>query len=109
MDTILRPKYSKYLHSKIELRRLRIYLQRIKLLINWDIFKGIQRVKGILKRIELQKQIFIIELENNYGQANLVPKDLSQDHLAYSFRFYDPLIRIVQNNMCEDLQSNIAI
>lgn len=35
------------------------------------------------------------------GSEVFIPKDLSQDQLPLSFRFYDPLIQIVQTRMSE--------
>ena len=36
------------------------------------------------------------------GSEAFIPKMLSQDHLPLSFRFYDPIIKIVQRLMTED-------
>ena len=33
------------------------------------------------------------------GDEALIPKELSQDQLPYSFRFYDPIIAIIQDNV----------
>jgi len=44
--------------------------------------------------IEIQKHFFILELEQ--GKEVTIPKILAQDDLAYSFRYYDAIIHMVQ-------------
>lgn len=63
---------------------------------------GIFYLMGILKYIEIVKEIFIMEMQ--YGNVVIIPKELSQDHFPQSFRYYDPIIRIIQTNMCETIQ-----
>lgn len=65
----------------------------MKLIINFGLSKGIIYVKAILKRIEIQKEMFVSELLK--GDAVYIPWDLSQDNLPWSFRFYDPIIQII--------------
>ena len=56
--------------------------------------QGTLFLEAVLKKINIVKELFIQELEQ--GKDCFIPKDLSQDHLPYSFRYYDPIIRIVQ-------------
>ena len=51
----------------------------------------------MLKKIELVKRKFVMELE--LGQEVLIPRELSQNNLSYSFRFFDPIFHIVQEMM----------
>jgi hypothetical protein len=69
------------------------------LLLSLKAVKGELYLLILLKTIELSKQIFVLELEQ--GLAVFIPRELSQDSLALSYRFYDPILRIVYK-MCSD-------
>ena len=47
----------------------------------------------MLERIKLAKQLFTQEIEQ--GSEAYIPVELSQKELPLSFRFYDPIIKIV--------------
>ena len=53
------------------------------MIISWGLSQGIVQVKAMLKRIEIEKKIFLNELLK--GKPVYIPKDLSQDHLPQSF------------------------
>jgi hypothetical protein len=57
-------------------------------------------VKAILAKIEQSRRTFIIDISD--GCEVFIPKDLSQDQLPLSYRYYDPLIQIVQDRMADD-------
>ena len=69
--------------------------------------QGILYLDAILKKIELEKELFIADLEQ--GKECFIPKELSQDTLPYSFRYYDPIIQIVQENVSENKRENFAL
>ena len=50
---------------------------------------GIPFIVGCLKRIELTKDIFALEIEQ--GLEVMIPRSLDQSHLPYSFRYYDAI------------------
>lgn len=54
---------------------------------------GISLLRCLLRRIQIVKELFIIDIEQ--GQEVFIPKELSQDHLPLSFRFYDPLLMMI--------------
>ena len=58
---------------------------------------GIPFIISCLKRIDLTKDLYTIELEQ--GLEVLVPRSLSQEHLPYSFRYYDALIAMVRERV----------
>ena len=47
----------------------------------------------LIRRIELSKEIFIIELEQ--GNEVFISKDLSQNSLPKSFKYYDYILQMV--------------
>lgn len=57
-------------------------------------------VRVLLRRIQINKDLFLIEIEQ--GQEVFIPKDLSQSQYPLSFRYYDPLIKIVKERMTDD-------
>ena len=54
---------------------------------------GMVFLRAMLKRIELEKAEFVDLVEE--GDQVFIPKDLSQDNLPQSFRYYDPILAIV--------------
>lgn len=36
------------------------------------------------------------------GGEVYIPKELSQDHLPYSFRYYDPILNLIMDNFDEE-------
>ena len=73
------------------------------MLVNWKMLKGPLYIRAILRRINLTKQLFILEVEHNPGHVMIIPKDLNQDYLPQSFHFYDSLIRMIQENLNKEL------
>lgn len=59
--------------------------------------KGIWYCEGILKKIELAKELMVLDLEQ--GKEVLIPKQLSQDHLPMSFRYYDPIFMFINEKL----------
>lgn len=68
--------------------------------------KSLKCVKGMLfirlcqEQIKIAKQMFTMDIES--GSEAYIPKLLSQDSLPMSFRFYDPIMKIVQGLMGDD-------
>ena len=62
-----------------------------------NIAQGPLLIKMFLKRIELEKELFSLMLER--GGEVKIPKYLSQSHLPFSFRYYDPIVTIVKNHL----------
>ena len=51
----------------------------------------------MIEKIELAKQILMLEIES--GDDVYILRELSQDHLPYSFRYYDSLFRMVHDRV----------
>ena len=65
-------------------------LQNIKFMIGCGELVDIFFIKASLKRVQLIKEKFILELEQ--GQEVFIPSELSCDKYPVSFRYYDPII-----------------
>jgi len=55
----------------------------------------------------LVKELFTLEIEQ--GCEVFIPKELSQKSLPVSFRFYDPIIKIVQGLISDDTQEFLLL
>jgi hypothetical protein len=64
-------------------------------------------LRAYLKKIEVSKLLFIKEIEE--GQETFIPAELAQDHLPFSFRYYDPILAIVQENLARDRKEYFTI
>jgi hypothetical protein len=65
----------------------------LSLIINLKSISGILHVNAVLIKIEQAKKLFVMDISE--GTEVFIPKDLSQDQLPISFRYYDPLIQII--------------
>jgi hypothetical protein len=67
---------------------------------------GTRSIKGILfnlalkKKLQTVRELFMMDIEE--GIDTLIPKDLRQDNLALSYRFYDPIIAIIIENITNE-------
>lgn len=71
-----------------------LYL-KLKLLLSMKAINGELFLQVILRCIQLQKEIFLLEVEE--GREVYIPQELSQDHLPHSFRYYDPILKLIQD------------
>ena len=62
-------------------------LGKLNLFLALKVFKGSMYLHIILELIEINKKIFIMEIEK--GNEAFMPQDLSLEWLPSSFRFYD--------------------
>ncbi len=62
--------------------------------------RNVTFLRVILKKIKLAKDLFLIDIEQ--GHESYIPKELAQDNLPYSMRFYDPILQIIQEKISED-------
>jgi hypothetical protein len=60
-------------------------------------------IRAVLEKIHYSKQLFTFEIEDD--AEVFIPQDLSQSGLPISFRYYDPLILMVQDHMSVERQS----
>jgi hypothetical protein len=57
-------------------------------------------------KISLVKEIILYDLEK--GHDILIPKELSLEYMPYSFRYYDPIIAMIQENFSEVRMDHLA-
>ena len=68
--------------------------------------KGVLYLEITLKKIQMVKELFVSQLET--GMEVLIPKELSQDSLPYSFRYYDAIVPIVHSKLSEIKKENFS-
>lgn len=63
---------------------------------------GLLFIEAILKRTSLLREVFLLNIE--IGLETVIPHELSQQGLPASFRFYDPILSIVKENISLEKQ-----
>lgn len=67
------------------------------MMMDMKIINGLMYIEAARKKIEISKELLILELEQ--GEEALIYSELSQDHLPYSFRYYDSILRLINSKM----------
>ena len=62
--------------------------------MNLKSLSGVHLLKLILFKIDMRKEIFQLEIEEDLEA--LIPRELSQDVFPINYRFYDPILVLVQ-------------
>jgi hypothetical protein len=62
--------------------------------------KGILYVIALKKKIQTVRELFMMDIED--GLDTFIPKDLSQDTLPLSFRYYDSIIAFIIENLSNE-------
>lgn len=73
---------------------------KIRLILSLRMLKGLFFIETLLTKIKLAKQIFVLDIEQ--GQEVFVLDDLSQRALPMSFKYYDPIIKIICSKMSSE-------
>lgn len=68
-------------------------LLKLKMILGIKAIKGILYAEILLKKIQMVKNLILYDIEK--GNEILIPKELGQSSLPYSFRYYDPIIAII--------------
>lgn len=93
-QNILKEDIQKWVRYKFNRFRHEKNIKKIKNLLGSKILMGPRFLMGLIRMYQLKKQIFILEFE--LGNEVLIPEALSQDNLPLSFRYYDPIIQLIQ-------------
>ena len=75
-------------------------LNWLNLFINLKIASGYLFIRFMLKKIELQKKLFLLELE--LGEETFIGRDLSLVRLPKSFHFYDGILNFIKDNISRE-------
>ena len=86
-------KYKQFVKAKFQRKLKEVILNKINLILSLRAVTGLVYLKVMLEKIQLARQLFIADMQE--GGEVYIPKELSMDHLPYSFRYYDPVISVV--------------
>jgi hypothetical protein len=90
------------LQMKFKRMQMTSQLTKVKFMLGVGGLTDLFYLKAVLRKIELQKKMFVLELEQ--GQEVYIPNELSCDTYPQGFRYYDPIIQIVNNLFTADNQ-----
>lgn len=102
------PKKSKhqYVRYKAERSKRVQMLSKMRFMINLNAFKGFGQctyIEIMLHKHLLVKQLFVIDIE--HGGEQVIPKDLLQSNLPFQYRFYDPILAIINDSVSTDMRN----
>lgn len=73
---------------------------KLKLMQSIGAFSSIFLIKAILKKIDVAKQLLVIELEQ--GLEVFIPRELQQHDLPSSFRYFDCILQLIQDSISRE-------
>jgi len=81
------------LKYKFDTKAINSKLLKVKFMLAIGELTDVFYLKAMLKKKQLVKRQFVLHVEHNIEVY--IPAELSCDSLPYSFRYYDPLILII--------------
>jgi len=87
----------KKINDRLNINEKKESILKFNMLLGLKALKPFLYVEAILEKLKLIKDVFLWEIEE--GVESFIPKELSQDHMPSSFRYYDPIIAIISENI----------
>ena len=97
----------KFIKDKMMMQSRGNIVKVLTMAISMRAIRGLAYLKCWLRRIELVRELFLMEIER--GHEVLIPYYMSQDQYPASMRYYDPIIAIVQENISEVARHQFAM
>lgn len=97
---LLKEDLQKWVRYKFRRFQLDKNLRKIRNLVGSKIITGSRFLMAQLKIFQIVKSIFLLEFE--LGLEVLIPEELRQSHLPWSYRYYDPIILLIQEKLSKD-------
>lgn len=86
--------------KKFMIKDLALCLMKLQMCTRMLAVHGLVFLRAYLKKIEISKLLFLSEIED--GLETFIPAELAQNHLPFSFKYYDPILAIVQENVSKE-------
>ena len=86
-----KPVKKKYRYKFDRTNKMELY-HKLKLLLSLQAVRGELFIQVFLRCIKLRKEVFMLDIEE--GREVFIPRELAQDGLPWSFRYYDPILRL---------------
>lgn len=77
--------------------KIETQIKKIRNLLKSKVIIGPRYIMAWLKIYTLVKQSFLLNFEQ--GNEVMIPEELSQDDMPLSFRYYDPIIILIQERL----------
>jgi hypothetical protein len=92
--------HSKSIQIRLKKGMYQNHYANLNLILNIKAVTKINYIQCLIKRIELAKRLFVMDIEQ--GAEAYIPNDLRNSKLPLSFQYYDPIMTIVQQRMADD-------
>jgi len=92
--------YSKSIKNDIKRNLLIRHHGNLNMCISMKAVRKLEYVLCLIKRIEIAKQLFVIDIEQ--GTEVFIPPDLRMNTFPLSFQFNDPILMIIHSRMSDD-------
>jgi hypothetical protein len=89
--------HTQYINYKFEKRSREYILSKMRLYMNMKIISGEVFLNSILKKVDLTKDIMILDIA--LGKEVFLDSEFNMNQLPGSFRYYDPILRIIQKKL----------
>ena len=66
---------------------------KLKIMKGMNVFNGLTYIEITLIIINTSRKLFLLNIEQ--GDESLIPCELSQKDLPLSYRFYDPILKVI--------------
>ena len=82
-------------------------LLKLTMILGAKCLRGILFVEALLEKIKVIKDVFLHQIEA--GAEVYIPRELSQDPLPASYRYYDPILAIISENLSSGKREILAL
>ena len=93
----------KFIKMKMALNKAIKVLRVLRMALSLRVCSGLTYLKCLLLRINLNRTMFIVEVEQ--GAETFIPADLSQSSLPYSMRYYDAILAMIQERFSDEIRN----
>ena len=106
-NDLIKDDVQNWVSYKFKRYKLEKNLHKIKNLLVSRQITGPRFIMAWIKIFDITKQVFLLELEQDSDV--LIPIELSQDKLPMSFRYYDPIIMLIQEKLSKNRRSYLMV
>ena len=76
-------------------RKIKLFrLTSLNIMLKMGFIKGPRFIEALLMRSEIEKELFLMDIE--LGNETLLPQGINLKEYAYSFRYYDFILNLIQ-------------
>lgn len=102
MSNRRRVDHSRYCRTKMKREMSHMCYRILNTAIKLCALQGICMLKAILARARYARELFLLAVESS--EPTKIPEDLSQSHLPLSYRYYDPILALIQEGLSDEVK-----